>query len=420
MSGGYVSGRKFITDSEYHAAIDDAALVDEIKQKTDFENPESVERLYAAMQSGEFRFKTVIGRDFDDEVYELVRQYRELEIEPETLGEKVKRLSPFSFSTNSDKAVQTRRSRNNTSTVGRPQRHSQRNNATPEDIDAVAYQILQRKNIRRRAAIIALSLIAAASLGYFAVYSKSARDAQEAYDALASLKGTAPVAEQVEQKPLYTLAEYETPPEILDDYKNIYLKNRSVVGWLTIEDTNIDYPVMQTVNNEYYLTHNFEGNEDRNGALFVDSSCNIAFRSTNIIIYGHHMKSGKMFGNLKKYRSEDYCKEHNIIYFDSIYEKGIYEVMYVFTDHIRDAEDVSFKYYQFFNATSAEEFYSNMEAMADMSFYDTGVSAEYGDDILTLSTCSGNTETERFVVVAKRIGGENVSKTYNYEAPVAE
>jgi sortase B len=170
---------------------------------------------------------------------------------------------------------------------------------------------------------------------------------------------------------------------------------------------------MQTVNNDYYLDHDFNGKEDKNGSIFLDCNCNAMFRSTNLIIYGHHMKSGKMFGNLKKYESEDYCKEHNIIQFDTIYEKGLYEVMYVFRDNIKDAEDVSFKYYQFIDAASPEEFESNMNAMSEMSLYDTGVTATYGDDILTLSTCNGSTSTARFVVVAKRIPSSEV--TYVYE-----
>ena len=170
--------------------------------------------------------------------------------------------------------------------------------------------------------------------------------------------------------------------------------------------------MMQTVNNEYYLTHDFNGKDDNNGSLFLDCNCNAMFRSTNLIVYGHHMKSGKMFGNLKKYKNEDYCKEHSIIKFDTIYEKGVYEVMYVFTDTIKDAEDVSFKYYQFIDAVSEEEFDSNMKAMAEMSFFDTGVTAEYGDDLLTLSTCDSSASTARFVVVARRIPNDQIEYVY--------
>ncbi|MCR5509332.1 MAG: class B sortase [Lachnospiraceae bacterium] len=284
--------------------------------------------------------------------------------------------------------------------------------STDKDLDAAAAEIIRKSNLRNRIISISAGIVAAASLIIFIIYSKSAYENQQAMDALASLKGTEPVTSDIEQKPLFTLAEEDEIPDILDEYKNVYIKNKSVIGWITIDGTNIDYPVMQTVNNEYYLNHNFDGKEDNNGSIFMDCNCNAMFRSTNLIIYGHHMKSGKMFGNLKKYESEDYCKEHNLIKFDTIYEKGLYEVMYVFRDTIKDAGNVGFKYYQFIDAASEEEFDSNMNAMAEMSLYDTGVTAKYGDQLLTLSTCNGSTSTARFVVVAKRIPNDQVTYVY--------
>ena len=82
-------------------------------------------------------------------------------------------------------------------------------------------------------------------------------------------------------------------PDVLDEYKTLYEKNKKLIGWLKIDDTNIDYPVMQTSNNEYYLDHNFNQEYDKNGSLFLDKDCDIVHRNTNLIIYGHHMKSGK-------------------------------------------------------------------------------------------------------------------------------
>lgn len=160
---------------------------------------------------------------------------------------------------------------------------------------------------------------------------------------------------------------------------------------------------MQTVNNEYYLDHNFNQEYDKNGSLFLDKDCDIVHRNTNLIIYGHHMKSGKMFGNLNEYRKEEYGKEHSIIQFDTIYEKGTYQVMYVFRSRVYSEEEVVFKYYQFLDAVSEKEFDSNMQEMAALSLYDTGVTASFGDELLTLSTCDSSEQDGRFVVVAKRI-----------------
>ncbi len=101
-------------------------------------------------------------------------------------------------------------------------------------------------------------------------------------------------------------------------------------GWITIDGTKIDYPVMLTPNDgDYYLKRNVNGEDDINGTLFMDPRTDLVQRSTNIIIYGHNMKSGAMFGSLKKYLDEDYWREHAQIRFDTIYEKGTYEVFAV-------------------------------------------------------------------------------------------
>ena len=135
----------------------------------------------------------------------------------------------------------------------------------------------------------------------------------------------------------------------------------------------------------------------------MDTGCDIKAPSTNYIIYGHNMRSGKMFGSLDQYANEKFYRNHKTIEFDTIYEEGTYEVMYVFRSRVYQKDEVVFKYYQFIEAYSEEEFNSNMNEMAAMSLYDTGVTASYGDQLLTLSTCDYVEEDGRFVVVAKRI-----------------
>ena len=110
-----------------------------------------------------------------------------------------------------------------------------------------------------------------------------------------------------------------------------------------------------------------------------------------------------MFGQLDRYQKESFCEEHPYISFDTIYEKGTYQVMYVFREQVHKETEIAFKYYQFIDANGETEFDSYMQEMADMSLYDTGVTAEYGDHLLTLSTCSGEGKTGRFVVVAKKV-----------------
>ena len=110
-----------------------------------------------------------------------------------------------------------------------------------------------------------------------------------------------------------------------------------------------------------------------------------------------------MFGQLQKYAKESYYEKHTTIQFDTIYEKGTYEIMYVFRSQVYNEDDLVFKYYQFINANSETEFESYMEEMAELSLYDTGVTASFGDSLLTLSTCDNSQKDGRFVVVAKKV-----------------
>lgn len=253
----------------------------------------------------------------------------------------------------------------------------------------------------RRAVMILMAFIAVGSLGYFAYYNYQASHTEQEFSQLAELKDKDIV---VNPDRFFTRPEEEAAPNILNDYKALYNKNKSLIGWLKIDDTNIDYPVMQSKNEEYYLEHDFDQNYDKNGTLFISADAKIWPRSQNIIVFGHNMKSGKMFGSLSQYKNSNYYEKHKQIQFDTLYEKGTYEVMYVFLSRVYDEAEVTFKYYQFIDAISEEEFNSHMEDMKNMSLYDTGVTAAFGDQLLTLSTCDHDTaDAERFVVVAKRI-----------------
>ena len=244
-----------------------------------------------------------------------------------------------------------------------------------------------------------VSVIAVASLGYFGFYCMQAKDTQESYEHLSDLKDTDFV---LYNSAHVTVDDLDTP-DILEDYVTLYNNNKSLIGWIKIDYTLIDYPVMQSQNEDYYLNHNFNQKKDNNGSIFIDPDCSIWPRSENIIIYGHNMKSGKMFGQLKKYKSESFYQNHQLIQFDTLYEKGTYQIMYVFNEVVHDEVEVAFKYYQFIDSNSLEEFESNMADMAEKSLYDTGVTAKWSDDLITLSTCDYTEGAERFVIVAKRI-----------------
>ncbi len=182
-------------------------------------------------------------------------------------------------------------------------------------------------------------------------------------------------------------------------YKALYEQNDDFVGWISIDGTAIDYPVMQSIGStDFYLKHNFEKAYSDYGVPYVDEACAVGL-SANTVIYGHHMKNGSMFSSLVKYADKSYFEEHPIIRFDTIYGFGEYQVIAAFSF---DTNNENFRYNEYTDMTETEydEFIKNCMAR---SAYDTGFTAEYGDMLITLSTCEYTHQNGRFVVVAKMI-----------------
>lgn len=195
-------------------------------------------------------------------------------------------------------------------------------------------------------------------------------------------------------------------PKAENPYVEVFREYPDIKGWLYVEGTAIDYPILQREGeDEYYLYRDFRGEEDKRGSLILDedSSMEEGESTTNLLIHGHNMKDGSMFGGLDAYRSEDYYKEHTYMTLstrDGVHE---YEVVSVFESQVFYVTDQVFKYYNFFQADTAEEFEYFYDNIKELSLYDTGVEAEYGDRFLTLSTCAYHVEDGRFVVVAREV-----------------
>lgn len=199
----------------------------------------------------------------------------------------------------------------------------------------------------------------------------------------------------------------EELPAILPEYQQIYAENEDLVGWLQIDGTVINYPVLQSDSEEdsqFYLTHSFAKKKDKNGSLFMDYRNDFVHRDTNIIIYGHNMKSGAMFGSLKKYLEKGYLEKHATIRFDTIYERGTYEVIGAFLSEVSYQDEYSFRYYNFLNANNPSEFEAFSVNVMQLDALKKGtLDAKYGDELLTLSTCSSYTDEGRMFIIAKRI-----------------
>lgn len=268
-----------------------------------------------------------------------------------------------------------------------------------------------------------ICIFATSIISYHFGYQRSAYDAQlsELQD-IQSSESPAEVEEDIDLEAdpdYYDYSHKQTLPqaEMLYNMGQLYDLNEDTIGWLIIDDTNIDYPVMQSMyDEEYYLDRDFQKNHSANGCLIMDTDSTVGsgtraneyadgtVPSTNLIIHGHNMKNGDMFGNLDKYRDVNYYKDHRVIKFSSLYEEREYEIISVFLSqvYLKTQNDV-FKYYKFFNASNEEQFNDWYDNIMKLALYDTGVKAKYGDEFITLSVCAYHVDNGRLVVVGKRI-----------------
>lgn len=185
-------------------------------------------------------------------------------------------------------------------------------------------------------------------------------------------------------------------------YNALKEKNPDFWGWIKIDDTALSYPVMHTPEEpEYYLRRDFEGAYSLRGVPFLDGRCYDG--CGNYIIYGHYMKDGTMFGSLQAYAKPAYCEEHPTITLNTANGCEVYTVMAAFYSQVYKQEDTGvFRYYQYADLSNEEDFAAYVEQVKKAALYDTGVNAQYGEQLLTLSTCSYHTDDGRFVVVAKK------------------
>lgn len=207
--------------------------------------------------------------------------------------------------------------------------------------------------------------------------------------------------------------------DILPEYQALYEQNPDLIGWIKIENTKIDYPVMQTKEEpQYYLRRNFDEKYDSMGTPFADYRCEVLSpRSYNVIVYGHYTNSDAMFRWLLNYSYKPWYEKNKIIQFDALTEKGTYEVVAAF--YYDAAETVlqcsgdekneeSYEFYNYIELDDAEGFKRFKEQVVERKLYETETDFDENDELLTLICCapkeySGMEEEGRFVVVAKKV-----------------
>ena len=192
--------------------------------------------------------------------------------------------------------------------------------------------------------------------------------------------------------------------EFIDKVKELQKENSDIKGWIRIEDTNISYPLLQTDNNDYYLTHDYKKEENYYGSIFMNSKSDLKDSNSNVIIYGHNMQSGgQMFKDLLKYQDKSFYEEHPIIKIKKEEKEDEYEIICVFKSRVfYKSEKNVFRYYYCYDFENEDDYNEYIDNCKEIQLYDTGKTASYGEQLITLITCEYSQEDGRMVVVAKK------------------
>ena len=241
-------------------------------------------------------------------------------------------------------------------------------------------------------------------------YLEGAKQAQQ-YDQLAQIKedSKTPATEAAKDATEATEPEETTePPQIrnedgmLLEYVDLYNMNNDMVGWIKIEGTDVDYPVMQTPDTvDYYLKRDFYEQHSERGSIYVREVCDVMEPSDNQTIYGHTMLDGSMFADLHEYLDQEKWEENPLIIYDTLYDYHVYKIFSVFRTTASIGQ--GFRYHMMVDAEDQADFDDFIGTCKDLAEYDTGITPQYGDKIICLSTCEYSQENGRLVVAAVRI-----------------
>lgn len=384
MSRVYCIGKfQFDSYEKYQEALDDIEKIRYISKKMDINEPGVAQRLYSLIREGKIIFKSVIGDDYLLYLSDMVAEdYKAISRTTFTgqITRKLKQLSPGQIAG----AI---------CMVG----------AVVCFLIFLGSEYHDQQKIRELEKIKDEQEISVASDWLSARFIEAMNGDDTEEEPVTAQTGTVEntiYGAELEQE---TVEKPQGPP-ILPEYQGLHEQNSDFAGWLTIPGTEIDYPVMQAVpeSSDFYLTHNYDGQEDINGSIFLDSRNDYEQQDDNLIIYGHNMKSGMMFGGLKNYLDESYSLEHKMVTFNTIYEKAQYEIIAVCLSKVSQEGEEGIRYYDFINAGNEENFNHYLDYIKEMNIMSGDINASYGDRLLTLSTCNNYTEDGRLFLVAKK------------------
>lgn len=259
--------------------------------------------------------------------------------------------------------------------------------------------------------IISLIIFIIASLFLVAYIYRLQKD-KEGFDKVKGLKAEAQIetSDEPKDKEEEYLGYYLINNTVVQaEFKDLFIKNNDIAGWIKIDDTPIDYPVMYTpLDEQFYIYKDYDKNYSSSGTLFIGAGASLTRPSENMIIYGHHMANNTMFKPLDKYEDEEYYKKHKYITFDTLRQTGTYEIVAAFKTKIYYYEQDGFMYYTYTDLSTKDDFEFFKKNINELKLYDTDADIEFGDQMITLSTCAYHTYNGRFVVVAKKVDGKEV------------
>jgi len=406
---------EFETEEEWADAVDDLQTIRQIINTTDVHNPDEALALYRMMREGELSFKGPVGEAFFNDIADTVAEFSEQSLMKD---KEAKPEDPLSVK----------------NLLGRflPGKYKKDINNEAENAE-----IEKRRKTKSQwfyLIVGALCIIAAVLCFLYYAYreytemlktraleeTSQKKTITEAVNWYLSRKEAGLFSDTVirekstEDGTAYFGANHEgestegsdesVSPEksVLPEYTTLHDQYDDLAGWLRIADTNIDLPVMQYTDNDYYLHVNMDGEDDKNGTLFLDYRTDLKNPGDNMIIYGHNMRSGAMFGGLKQYLDEDFARNHATIEFDTIYEKQEFEVVAVCLSKVNYQDEDAYRYYNFTDAADENEYKAFTDAMDESVVLRLRDTPTWGDKLLTLSTCNSYTEDGRLYVVAVR------------------
>lgn len=253
---------------------------------------------------------------------------------------------------------------------------------------------------------VVLLLVAAFGVSAFMVgnYLIDGKNQANRYDELSNIAANAQTETKAPEGTDHTVTDSTevTEPGMLPGYKDIYEMNNHTVGWIKMEGTQMDYPVMQTPDDpNFYLYRNFDKANSARGSVYAWSTANVDAPSDNITLFGHNMADGSMFACLNAYTNKSAWDNNSLIFFDTLNEYHTYKIFAVFKTSANVGQ--GFSYHKFVDAANEEEFDEFVSTCKKLAFYDTGITPVYGDKLICLSTCEYTLDNGRLVVCAVRI-----------------